>query len=401
MMRRVLFTVLILWTVVQSATVAQTATPSVSSPASTRGTRTEAEQHLSLAAALYKEGKLDEALVEVREAVRLNPFDDGARDLLKLIQLTLRVAPPQQDAPRVTTPTKSAAAAELTSPSALVVLHRNTPVVLWLSESVTSGSGEELVPTLQVRHDVKVDEFVVVPKGTEVKFSVDRQNAGDLTEPGILLLKFESVPSVSGNEVRLVGAEVAEGRKEDVTLCGECGWFAFPGYLALSTYAHTMKGREGKLTKGILTAAYVADDVVFDRPTLAKANAELMGRAHPAAGARSSKAHLHFYYNFVKPTPEKNDFLVPGVAVRIDGRKLGGLKAWQYACTDIEPGGHRLQVGKEQSQVTLDADKEYFIRMQNIGERMSVDLTDGYEIDARPLLPGRFKKSFAVECWDR
>jgi hypothetical protein len=52
----------------------------------TRGTPTEVEQHLSLAAALYKEGKLDEALVEVREAVRLNPFD-RARDLLKLVEL--------------------------------------------------------------------------------------------------------------------------------------------------------------------------------------------------------------------------------------------------------------------------------------------------------------------------
>lgn len=281
--------------------------------------------------------------------------------------------------------------AEPTPPRPEVVLRKDSPVVFRLSGMVTSFSKPEPSPTLQVVQDLKVGEAVVVQRNSLIEFSVDRQSAGNGTDPGIVILEFKSVLSIAGNEIPLSGSEASAGERDEPVSCG--GDLCLP-----NPFAFLLKGHEGKLPGDVLMAAYVKGDVAFDAAVIEKFNHELAAARQSSPKDTSTRARVHFYFNMLNPKQQHRD-TITSLGVRIDGTKIGTLKPWHYACAEVTAGTHRLRVGKESSLITLK-EGENFIRVQQDAANTVVTFREGYEIYDRPLLHGTFNKSFAVDCWN-
>jgi hypothetical protein len=351
-------------------------------PISTTNIPTEVGQHLARGVTFFEERKLEEALAEAREALHLEPANEGAKALLMLVQMTMRTSS-KHDVPL----------AEVTPPRREIVLKEGTQLVFRLLENVSSESrNQESNPVLQLVEDVKIGDFVVIPRESAIEYSVEKDRAGDLTQPGVVLLQFSSVRSITGEKIPVAGVELSAGTKMDLSAC-EDPYCVVLGYVM----EHSLPGHLGRLQRDTLVAGYVENDIAFDSAILDALNQDLRARWR-LVPKNTPEARLHIYFAASTPRNEEYGNTSTGIAVHIDGAKIGGLKPRHYACTEVPAGAHVLRVGKTSSQITVERGKDYFLRLERADADVSMTLREGYEIYDR-LVSGTFRKGFAVDCW--
>jgi len=354
--------------------------------------RAEAKAHIERAYALLRNHQFDVALREAQEALRLDPYNSAASNLAALL------SPPPRS--RCSDSIKShcnedARGEDLNQRD--IVLRTDQPILLRLLQPVTSSPSIKDALGVQVVHDVTVNGTIVIQKQTPIKYSVERQPAGDLTEPGVLTVLFESVTSVSGDEIRLVGSESGVGSGGKPTCVAE-DCMLIP---LVEAYAHVRKGHEATLRQGLLTAAYVKSDYVMPAAKMPQPSSTIL---LPTETGSSRGARIHFYYNDTQPVPiqfpSSAAVLQEALPVRVDNIKMGVLPIWHYACTTAMPGVHDVKIGKASLRLLVKAEQEYFVKVEATSAGVTVDRTEDYTIDARPLLPSSFKKKYSMNCWD-
>lgn len=355
--------------------------------------RAEAKAHIERAYALFRNHQFDVALWEAQEALRLDPHNSTASDLVALLS-----PPPRSRSSHSMEPLGEMSGEEDVSPGD-IVLHTDQPILLRLLQPITSIPSNEDALDVRVVHEVTVNGTVVIQKQTPIKYSVERQAAGDLTEPGVLTVSFERVTSISGDEIALAGSESAVGSGGQPTCVAE-DCMLIP---LAQAYAHARKGHEASLRQGLLTTAYVKRDYVL---RAAKVPKESSLSALPIDTWSNRGARVHFYYNDTQPEkvnfefPDSSVVLHEDLPVRLDNVKIGTLPIWHYACTMMNPGIHDVRIGKTSMRLLVNAGAEYFVKVEATSFGVTVDRTQDYAIDARPLLPTSFKKQYAVDCWD-
>jgi hypothetical protein len=163
-----------------------------------------------------------------------------------------------------------------------------------------------------------------------------------------------------------------------------------------------MKGHEAALQKGLLTTAYLKRDYILRAVKIPQAPNVIVV---PADRANSGSARIHFYYNDIQPDKATSHRSVmggfhEGLPVRVDNTKIGTLPSWRYECTTVKPGVHDVKIGKTSLRLFVNAGGEYFVKAETNSTGFTVDRTEDYTIDTRPLLPTSFKKEYAVDCWN-
>jgi hypothetical protein len=357
------------------------------------------QEHIERGSVLFREHKLDEALIEASEALSLDPNNPSAQAFKSLITMAQRTADePKPDAPGALQPS-----AVLTSPGertqSHVVLEKDTLIILRLSADVSSDSRPEPAPRVQVFQDVKVGDLIVVAKGSPILYAIENDPAGDQTKPGSVVLSFGSVRSITGDEVRLVGMQGAVGDRWTAADAGECGVCVPVAYLL----SHLLRGNAGQIKRGTLLYARVVRDIELDKPALEGLNRALVD--HRAATPKNGlgKARLHFYTDKVTPSLQQQQINVGaalGVGIRIDGTRAGSLSAPQYACAEVEPGLHLIKVGKQTFQLILEGQRDYFLFIQFILGEAYTYPTDGYQSVSGTPISGALRRPFGVDCWD-
>jgi len=120
---------------------------------------------------MWGHGRYD-SLREVREALRLDPNNATASGLAALLSLAIRSRSSHS------MEREEVGRSESIDPGD-VVLSTDQPILLRLLRAVASGPSNGDTLGVQVVHDVTVSGTVVIQKQTPVKYSVERQSAGD------------------------------------------------------------------------------------------------------------------------------------------------------------------------------------------------------------------------------
>jgi len=136
----------------------------------------EAQVRVENAYALYRDHRYDDALHEAREAPRLDPGNTAASGLATLLFLARRSSHSIE-------PLGEKVSREENTDLGDIVLSTDRPILLRLLHRVESGSSNDDTLGIQVVHDVMLNRIAVIKKQTPVKYSIERQKAGDLTEP--------------------------------------------------------------------------------------------------------------------------------------------------------------------------------------------------------------------------
>jgi len=255
-----------------------------------------------------------------------------------------------------------------------LVVPKGTNVVLRLAGELSTKQTPEII----VVQDIVIDGVKVIARGAPVGFVVGGKEPGLMNLPGTVMFEVTGVVATSGDVVPLTATQSEGGE----TPCYAEGC----AFLPLLFWKH---GDPGKIEAGLLFTAKVTDEVVLNR--------ELLGRPSPVVDASASVARLYLYQIVLtKPAVETN----PSSDFFLDGKRVGHLFGNQYACLQASPGAHVLRVGHEKFTVDIDAHQERYIRvmLQSDGSDRFVDATDGYELGAALLKPGRFRES--LSCFE-
>jgi len=374
--------------------------PPPTAPSTSAAVAARVQEHIERASVLFREHKLNEALIEANEALRLDPNSPSAQAFMRLVTMAQQMA----DEPKPKAPGALQPPAVLTSPGEVrrqshVVLEKDTLIILRLSADVSSDSRPEPAPRVQVFQDVKVGDLIVVAKGSPILYAIEKDSAGDETKPGSVVLSFGSVRSITGDEVRLVGMQGAVGDRWTAADAGECGMCVPIAYLL----SHLLRGNPGQIKGGTLLYARVVRDIELDKPALEGLNRALVEYRAATPKNGLGKARLHFYTDKVTPSSQTQQINVGvslGVGIRIDGTRAGSLNPPQYACAEIEPGLHLIKVGKQTFQLMLEGRKDYFLFIQFILGEAYTYTTDRYQSVGGTPISGSLRKPFGVDCWD-
>jgi hypothetical protein len=349
------------------------------------------QEHIERGSGFLQEHKLNEALAEANEALRLDPASASAQAFKDFVTIAWQAANPQK-ADTAATPSPSAGAApagEIPRHSG-VVLDKDTVVILRLSEDVSSGPDQRPAPKIQVFQDVKVGNLVVIAKGTQVTYATEKQAAGNMTQPGSVALNFTSVRSVMNDEVRLVGVQGSAEEKAQIGGCPDP--FCMAGIPIAYVLARLLPGKNARLQKGTLIYAQVGREIVFDPKALTELNRGLNENRAANVEVASSKARLHFY------TDESG--FSGGIGIRVDGVPVGRLVPPHYACAELDVGSHLIRIGKQTFNMNLESGKEYFLLSYSLAGEVWTNVTDGYQSVSGTPVPGSLRKPLGVDCWD-
>ncbi|MDO9553275.1 hypothetical protein [Rhodonellum sp.] len=139
-----------------------------------------------------------------------------------------------------------------------ILLKSGTLIALESAQEINSATviaGQSI--DFFVRTDIKVDDKVVVRKGTVAKGLVQRvQKAKGIGKEGYVEIDIRSLPAVDGSEILLTGAKIYEEGEDKQTLSIVLGVLVCLLFL-------TMKGKNGVIPQGYSVDARVGNDVMI------------------------------------------------------------------------------------------------------------------------------------------
>jgi hypothetical protein len=239
-----------------------------------------------------------------------------------------------------------------------------TALRLSLSEPISSATNEVDDPVrFEVTEDVKVGEFVAIPKGsTAVGHVVEVEPKRRLGRAGKLNFSIDHVKAVDGTNVRLRASSMRKGDDKSGTV--------IVGTVLLSPLFLIMRGKDVNVAKGTAIVAYVDGDREIGGP-------KTRGTASGNGGSISTATDT----NLPLPTPKSVELATvvvksdpDGADVLVDGKFAGnapstmqlppgdhmvlmekpGFKSWQRGI-NLTPGGIvTLNAALEKMQSILD-----------------------------------------------
>lgn len=140
-----------------------------------------------------------------------------------------------------------------------ILLKSGTLIALESAQEINSGNviaGQSI--DFFVRNDIRVDDKVVVRKGTVAKGLVQRvQKAKGIGKEGYVEIEIRSLTAVDGSDIMLTGAKVYEEGEDKQTLSIVLGVLVCILFL-------TMKGKNGVIPQGYTVDARVGNDVMIE-----------------------------------------------------------------------------------------------------------------------------------------
>ncbi len=155
--------------------------------------------------------------------------------------------------------------AEIETTTAKIVLPFNTPIMVMLNEELSSKfakPGDEFSVT--VLDDVKIDETVVIPSGSqgfgEVRFANDN---GGFGRAGLLDVTLRHI-ELGDHKIPLRGRFRQEGKNNNGATIAT--------WVAVGVFSGFIKGKEGVLLKGQELKGRTASEFIFEPNSLASTN---------------------------------------------------------------------------------------------------------------------------------
>jgi hypothetical protein len=239
-------------------------------------------------------------------------------------------------------------------------------------------------PTLVVVQDLIIEGVKTIATGTKAQWAPVYRAAGLFNEPGEIGVSVDSVASVSGDSVPLVGTYSKTGKSS----CAQWVGCTFP---ELDFWLH---GDPGHVDAGLLLNAAVARDV--------EVNAEFTPSPAPAVSTLSvSRLHLYSTPTSITHEPQR-DNPQTWIGIRLDGTRVGSLAPAEYGCVKVTPGKHWLKLGRDEFALDVQPGVERYVRVIPTSKRHNdniVEETAGYKFESANLFPGRFRGELRVSCF--
>lgn len=240
-------------------------------------------------------------------------------------------------------------------PALQTVLPADTYVHLLSAQTISSKNAKAgEVVELEVMRDVKVGDFVVIPRHTRAFATVAHAlPSRRLSRAGSIALELKSVNTITGDAVPIRATKTFKGGPDEVEKekdILDSGYFLFlPVILS--------RGEQATVRRGTVIDAFVEHDVPLDT---ARLRDRMTAFEIKSATNRSTYATAHIY----RHTPD-----VSGGKPKIylDGVELARMQGERYLNVMVDAGRHSLRT--DESEVILDckAGEEYYLRVGRKG----------------------------------
>ena len=218
----------------------------------------------------------------------------------------------------------------VTEPLAFGLLD-GTPIKLRLARNLSSAdakTGETV--DFEVLEDVKIDELVIIPRGSFAIGTVTRAKPkGRLGKAGKLDLTIDFARTVTGEKIALRAVKQTAGKTSTAAMTGAIvasGILFFPA----APFFLFLKGKDTKLPKGTEVSAYVNGDASLDRSKFL-APEQTGVEANQIIGPNNSELSSIS----VKSDPE-------GAEITIDGKFVGSSPS----TLSLKPGDYTISISK-------------------------------------------------------
>jgi len=207
-----------------------------------------------------------------------------------------------------------------------------TAIRLSLSEALSSATNEVDDPVrFEVTEDVKVGDFIAVPKGsTAVGHVVEVEPKRRMGRAGKLNFSIDHVKAADGSNVRLRASSMRKGDDKTGTV--------IVGTVLLSPLFLIMRGKDVSIAKGTAVVAYVDGDrdVGLPRAGVSPA-ATAASAATPAdpSSASTGTRSVELATVVVKSDPD-------GADISVDGKFVGNAPSTMQ----LQPGDHVVLMEK-------------------------------------------------------
>lgn len=246
-------------------------------------------------------------------------------------------------------------------------LEAGTPLALRLTGSLGKDSSNDRAASLVTVNDITIDEVVVIPKGSAAIFNIVRQDAKKFNLPGELKIVIEGVYTISGHLVAVRGGKDLIGEPA----CNMQDCIFLPALF-------WKKGDRPSLPAETLFAVRVSQTTLFNRDLIERITRELSERVTKSPPTGDARLHLYQEYSGYSSV------------IHLDGKRVGNLKAGQYACLGLPPGSHIISVDKYEIEIDATSGSEYFAKLFSTATS-SVVQTPGYQFESGQLELARGK----------
>lgn len=206
-----------------------------------------------------------------------------------------------------------------------------TPIKLRLARNLSSAdakTGETV--DFEVLEDVKIDELVIIPRGSFAIGTVTRAKPkARLGKAGKLDITIDFARTVTGEKIALRAVKQTSGKPSTAAMTGAIvasGILFFPA----APFFLFLKGKDTKLPKGTDVTAYVNGDASLDRSKFVAVE-QIGGEANQVIGPNNSELSNIS----VKSDPE-------GAEITIDGKFVGSSPS----TLSLKPGDYTISISK-------------------------------------------------------
>jgi hypothetical protein len=232
------------------------------------------------------------------------------------------------------------------------VLPADTCVHLLTAQTISSKNvkaGE--VVELEVMRDVKVGDFVVIPRHTTAFATVALAlPSRRLSRAGSIALELKSVKTITGDTVPIRATKTFKGevvKDKDIL---ESGYLLFlPVILS--------RGEQATVRRGTVIDAFVEHDVLLDT---ARLRDRVTAFEIKSAANRSTYATAHIY----RHAP---DVVGGKPKIYLDGVELARIQGDRYLNVMVDAGRHSLRTDKSEVILDCKAGEEYYLRVERQG----------------------------------
>lgn len=240
-------------------------------------------------------------------------------------------------------------------PGAQTVLPANADVHLRTTRALSSKNAKAGdIVELEVMRDVKVDDFLVIPRHAPALAAVAAaQPSRRLSRGGSIAFDLKSVKIITGDWVPIRATKTLKGGPDPVQKDKnvlDSGYLLFLPVILL-------RGEEAILPRGTEINAVVGQEVPIDSVRLRDSITAFETKNAPS---RSTYAIAHIYRH------------VPDVSggkpkIYLDGVELARMQGDRYLNIVVDPGEHRLRTDKSEIILDCKAGEEYYLRVERRG----------------------------------
>lgn len=206
---------------------------------------------------------------------------------------------------------------------------------------------------LEVMHDVKIGDLLVIAKHTPVVATLTQvHHAPRGMRPGSLALEVKTINDINGNPITVAATKSKAGPTERQANAYTEAVLSM-GFLAPPLFF--LHGDEAVLPKGSEIDLTVSQDVALNISALNQRRTTLEAeRAAAKEQSRTGQATVHFYLH--RPSQR----LVSRV-VLIDGKKVVRLREWNFYDAHIPSGHHVVACNGPKLELDTKPDEHYYV----------------------------------------